>query len=115
MKALPEPPPLYKRPKERWFENHNHLYTEDGEIDISMMAVSKTLNAMWLMLHDRTQNQLPSKPKMQNPSDMEHVRTILKQRENIMSYWGDLCNNADSSQNIDILWQQLLIRGTRNK
>lgn len=110
MKPLPTPPPAYERPKERWFENHTHP-TWDGELTTSIIATSKTLNAMWLMLHDRTMRPLPSKVKTHSTSERDYLMKLLKAKgDSAMEYWGDLCDTVDREQDVERSWQYLITK-----
>jgi len=108
MKPLPENPKPYLRPKERWFENHKHAIDDDGKPSTGTIAVSKTLNAMWLMLHDRTRNPLPKKPYHVSISDRESLIKMLNREPDFMQYWGDKCNNVFNTKDLSLAWVMLL-------
>ena len=116
MKPLPKNPEPYLRPKERWFENYTHPLDDDGKPIISTIVLSRTLTAMWLMLHDRTRNPLPTKAIIVNISDRENLIKMLKRESDFMQYWGDKCNNVFRTNDLDLTWARLLNenKGGRN-
>ena len=108
MKPLPENPEPYFRPKERWFENHKHAIDVYGNPYTGTIAVSKTLNAMWLMLHDRTRKPLPKKPYHVSISDRENLNKMLSRELDIMQYWGEQCNAVGTTTDVNFVWAKLL-------
>ena len=108
MKPLPQNPEPYLRPKERWFENYTHPTDDDGKPVISTMVMSKTLTAMWLMLHDRTRKPLPKKTLVVNISDREWLMEMLNKESDIMEYWGEQCNNVNDKMPVTRAWAMLL-------
>ena len=107
MKPLPENPEPYLRPEERWFENHKHYIDDDGKPCTGTIAVSKTLNAMWLMLHDRTRRPIPTKPIVVNISERDWLISKLQREPNVMAYWGELCDNTPNNKTIPLAWATL--------
>ena len=107
MKTLPPNPEPYKRPKERWFEIHKHPMNENGKCDLGLSALTRTLTAMWLMLHDRTFRELPKKAKIQSASEKDSLCAMLKHEGDVMLYWGNLCNKVDPDEPIEKSWQKL--------
>jgi len=108
MKPLPKNPEPYLRPKERWFENYTHPICDDGKPELSTMTMTRTLNAMWLMLHDRTGRPLPTKPIIVNISDRENLNKMLNRESDVMQYWGDKCNNVFCTNDLGREWAKLL-------
>jgi len=115
MKPLPENPPIYARPKERWFENHRHKRTEDNKPDLSGPALTRTLMAMWHMLHDRTGRPLPTKPKLVKVTDKEWLKRMLTVEPEIMLYWGALCGSASPVEDVSYSWNKLMTYSRRPK
>lgn len=85
MKDLPPDPPVYTPPPERWFDQHRH--SGDGIAD-----KTKTLNAMWLTLHDRMCLPLPKKAKTFSPMEREGFDKLSKRLgDSLMDVWRIAC------------------------
>jgi len=89
MKPLPPDPPIYVPPPERWFDQHRH----SGD---SLPAVTKTLMAMWLMVHDRLGLPLPTKNKSFGAADREGLdRAIKTFGDDLMFEFSNRCNRIE--------------------
>ena len=105
MKDLPPDPPIYTPPPERWFDRHEH---KPG--DTSRIALTTTLSAMWLTLHDRMRLPLPSNQRTFSVIDITMAESFIKRigADMTMSMWRSACNYVDRQESPEIAFRNLL-------
>lgn len=92
MKDLPEDPPIYTSPPERWFDRHRPATSADGRPDLTNVALTKTLNAMWLILHDSVRLPLPTAERKFSAVEQEMLRKLLvKMGVEVIDIWRAAC------------------------
>lgn len=109
MKELPPDPPIYQAPPERWFIRYEH-----PKGDTTPLALTKTLNAMWLTLLDRRGDPLQTKEKKFTVVEQEMLRKLLTftrlTDDSFMAIWCSACNRANMCESADTTFRNLLSR-----
>jgi len=95
MKPLPEDPPIYQRPPERWFEVHEHE-TVSGKPSEKMAAIVRTRQAMLMTFLDYTGLPLEKtdKPMPAALGNLCSAFISANSKPSCMSVWRELCKNA---------------------
>ncbi len=95
MKPLPEDPPVYQRPPERWFEVHEHE-TVSGKPSEKISSLVRTRQAMLMTFLDYTGLPLEKTDKPMSPSIMNLCSAFISanSKPSCMSVWRDICKNA---------------------
>lgn len=107
MKELPSDPPVYTPPPERWFDRHEHA-TLSGMPDMTPAALTNTLNAMWLTLHDRRREPVPASHKFGVAEREMLTKLIGKFGDSLMSAWRTACNYTGDCEDTDKAFHNLL-------
>ena len=97
MKPLPEDPPVYQRPPERWFEVHEHE-TVSGKPSEKMAAIVRTRQAMLLTFLDYIGLPLEKtdKPMPAALGNLCSAFISANNKPSCMSVWRELCKNTTS-------------------
>ena len=102
MKDLPIDPPIYTPPAELWYLRHQHI--SGGPNDST-----RTMMAMWLMLHDRMQCGLPTAKRTFSTTEHEMFKTLEKKfGKNLMDAWDSACLHIDRDEAPAIAFTRLL-------
>lgn len=108
MKPLPEDPPVYQRPPERWFEVHEHEMISNKSKDWertgafvtspseNMVAIVRTRQAMLLTFLDYIGLPLEKTDKPMPAALGNLCSTFISanSKPSCMSVWRELCKNA---------------------
>lgn len=110
MKPLPQDPPVYEPPPERWFDRHEHQGKE-------MSATTKTLSAMWLTLHDRMRLPLPTAPRKFSLVEHEQLAKLAEKfGPSVMTAWRIGCNYIEKGEQPETAFKNLLAaKGLRDE
>lgn len=104
MKDLPPDPPVWTPPPERWFDRHEH-----NPADMTPAALTRTLSAMWMTLHDRMRIPLPTKARNFTVTDFEMLRKLIsKLGTATMLTWRMACNYAKKDETPEEAFRNLL-------
>lgn len=104
MKDLPEDPPVWTPPPERWFDRH-----EACAADAPLLELTKTLSAMWLTLHDRMRLPLPTAAHKFTMPDQEMLRKLIaKHGPATMLIWRAACDRVPTEVAPEKLFRDIL-------
>lgn len=103
VKELPTPPPIYVRPKERWFEN----YRCDDSVE--MAAVVKLHAAMWLTFLDRTMRPIKEPKGVVGVLVANKIKELVAHHGSaLMDMWREKCNSVEKKGDAEKTFSALL-------
>lgn len=103
MKELPQDPPVWTPPPERWFDRYHH------EAGGNFGLTARTLSAMWLTVHDRKGMPLPTKPKTFGPTEQEMLAKLTSlYGARTMDVFRAACNRIEKRESMEDAFRRLL-------
>lgn len=91
MKKLPDSPPVYKPPVERWYMGHVPAKKPNGDFDFSRSAVNKTTCAMKCVLWDAYKLSIPSKTTVVTQDVFDSTKFLIEAYgDELIFKWSEL-------------------------